>query len=196
MGYALAQAALRRGAEVFLVSGPTALDAPAGAHLIRVRSASQMRDAVFELYPRADVVIKAAAVADYRPKSYSENKIKKGGEATAIQLVPTDDILALLGRRKEHQILVGFAAETGDLLANARGKLAAKNLDIIVANDVARGVFGQDSASAVILSALGDEIQVDGESKLHIADRVLDMVEKVRIARSASRGPGSGPSKT
>jgi phosphopantothenoylcysteine decarboxylase/phosphopantothenate--cysteine ligase len=172
------------------------LEVPAGAHLIRVRSADQMRDAVLELYPRVDVVVKAAAVADYRPQSYSENKIKKGGEPTAIRLVPTDDILALLGRQKEHQVLVGFAAETGDLSANARGKLGAKNLDIVVANDVKRGVFGEDSASAIIISTLGDEIRMEGESKLHIADRILDVVERVRIARPASRKLGQGPSKT
>lgn len=183
MGYALAEAAALRGADVHLVSGPTALRAPAGVHLVPVRSAAQMRDAVLGLFPGADVVVKAAAVADYRPACYSERKLKKGPASARIELVPNDDILALLGRQKKHQVLVGYAAETDNLRSNALAKLAAKNLDIVVANDVSHGVFGEDSTSATIISTLGNECTLERVSKSHLAGQVLDEVERVRLAR-------------
>lgn len=188
MGYAVARAARRRGAEVFLVSGPTELAPPPGVELVRVRSAEQMRQAVLELYPRMDVVIKAAAVADYRPRHCSADKIKKGKGTLALELEPTIDILETLGRSKGGQILVGFAAETGDPSAAARAKLAAKNLDIIVANDVSRGVFGAERASAVIIGATGEEVRMEEAPKAQIAERLLDMVDGLRAARAAGRG--------
>lgn len=188
MGYAAARAARRRGAEVVLVSGPTELPPPPGVELVRVRSAEQMRQAVLELYPRMDVVIKAAAVADYRPRRCSADKIKKGKGTLALELEPTIDILETLGRSKSGQILVGFAAETGDPIAAARAKLAAKNLDLIVANDVSRGVFGAERASVVIIGATGEEVRMEEAPKAQIAERLLDMVDGLRAARGAGRG--------
>jgi phosphopantothenoylcysteine decarboxylase/phosphopantothenate--cysteine ligase len=141
-----------------------------------------MREATLELYAQSDVVIKAAAVADYRPASISPEKIKKAPSATSIPLEPTDDILALLGREKSRQILVGFAAETENLLPNARRKMQVKNLDMVVANDVSRGVFGEDRASVLILTREGEKIAVENEANLAIAERVLDLVEKLRQA--------------
>ncbi|MFH1574054.1 MAG: bifunctional phosphopantothenoylcysteine decarboxylase/phosphopantothenate--cysteine ligase CoaBC [Acidobacteriota bacterium] len=177
MGFALAQAALWRGAEVHLVSGPTALAPPGGARFAAVRSAGEMYDAALALYSDMDVVIMAAAVADHRPAAPSPTKVKKREAATAIELVPTQDILSELGRRKSRQVLVGFAAETDDVAANARIKMEAKNLDLIVANDVSRGVFGEDSSSVRILCRGGDDVVVERESKLAIARRILDRIE-------------------
>jgi len=187
MGYALAQAAIWRGAEVHLVSGPTTLKPPAGAKVTAVRSAAEMLGAVTDLFPAMDVVLMAAAVSDYRPRSFSRAKLKKDRRQTALQLVPTEDILALLGRQKGRQVVIGFAAETDDLLANARKKLAAKNLDAIVANDVSQGVFGRDSASVHILSARGESLHIARESKLSIAGKVLDIADKIRLSRQGQR---------
>jgi len=136
MGYALAQAARQRGARVILVSGPVALSAPVGVELVAVESACQMRQAVMERVTDSTVVIKAAAVADYRPVLRNDQKIKKQGERLTIELERNPDILAELGRLEKRPLLVGFAAETTELQAHAATKLAAKNLDMIVANDV------------------------------------------------------------
>src|ERR1700742_4670222 len=127
MGYALAEAALRRGARVLLVSGPTAVTPPAGAELTRVGSAEQMRQAVLKMLPEATIVIKTAAVADYRPKSAAEQKIKRKG-TMSLELEPTTDILAELARSKSSQVIIGFAAETENVLENARKKLLSKSL--------------------------------------------------------------------
>ncbi|HSW39825.1 MAG TPA: bifunctional phosphopantothenoylcysteine decarboxylase/phosphopantothenate--cysteine ligase CoaBC, partial [Acidobacteriota bacterium] len=132
MGYAVACAARRRGAEVVLISGPTSLPSPAGVTTVRVRSAEQMKEAVLRFFPSMDIVVKAAAVADYRPAERHDRKIKKGREAMTLRLEPTDDILALLGVEKKRQVLVGFAAETENLLESARGKLQKKNCDLLV----------------------------------------------------------------
>ncbi len=185
MGYAVARAARQRGAEVFLVSGPTALDPPAGVRVISVRTASEMKDAVLALYPQVNVVFKAAAVADYRPAEYATDKIKKGGEPALITLVPTEDILARLGAAKTHQFLVGFTAETRDLLEQARRKLVRKNLDMIVANDVSTGVFGSDSATVHVLSPGGETVTLENLSKVEIAHRILDLVLRALEARIA-----------
>jgi len=135
MGYALAEAALRRGARVLLVSGPTALTPPGAAEVTGVESAEQMRQAVLKLLPEASIVIKTAAVSDYRPKATSAQKIKRTGPMS-LELEPTTDILAELSRHKQSQIIVGFSAETQNALENARKKLSAKSLDAIVVNDV------------------------------------------------------------
>lgn len=180
MGYAVAQTASQRGAEVFLVSGPTNLNAPSGVQLVPVRSAAQMKDAVLELYPKMDIVIKAAAVADYRPAELSPQKIKKGSSAIQLSLTRTDDILELLGKQKKNQVLVGFAAETEHLLESAKEKLARKNLDLLVANDVSKGIFGSDSAAVFVLSRTGETVTLQEQSKHAIAGRLLDMALSIR----------------
>lgn len=149
MGYAIAEAASRLGAEVTLISGPTSLAAPAGVRLVNVESAQEMYDAVWEAYPAAQAVIMAAAVADYRPATAYQEKIKKGGEQT-IALVLNPDILASLGKDKGDRILIGFAAETENLLKYAQKKLEEKNLDMIVANDVSRKGAGFDADTNII----------------------------------------------
>ncbi len=183
MGYAVAQAARQRGADVILVSGPTALEAPAGVRLAAVRSTEDMKNAVLGFYPEMDIVIKAAAVADYRPAEYAGDKLKKSGQATTLSLIPTDDILAQLGASKVNQVLVGFTAETRDLLANAREKMTRKNLDLMVANDVSSGVFGSDSSTVHILSLSGETITMANCSKLEIAHRILDLALRLQQQR-------------
>jgi phosphopantothenoylcysteine decarboxylase/phosphopantothenate--cysteine ligase len=182
MGYAIARAARRRGAEVILVSGPTHLPAPSGVRFLSVRSAAEMREAVLGEFPRADIVIKAAAVSDYRPKSRSPEKVKKSGEPAAIELEPNDDILALLGNLKKEQVLVGFAAESERLIEHARRKIEAKNLDLIVANDISQGVFGEDYATVRILPREGEEIVLHEQSKVSIANQILDRALAARTA--------------
>jgi phosphopantothenoylcysteine decarboxylase/phosphopantothenate--cysteine ligase len=184
MGYAIAQAAWERGAEVVLVSGPTAMEPPAGVRTIQVRSADEMKNAVLQLYPQMDIVIKAAAVADYRPAVYALKKIKKTEQPITMSLVPTDDILKQLGSAKKNQVLVGFTAETEDLLAHAREKIASKNLDLIVANDASSGVFGADSATVHILLPTGETVTVENCSKLAIAHRILELTLQVQKLRN------------
>jgi phosphopantothenoylcysteine decarboxylase / phosphopantothenate---cysteine ligase len=186
MGYALAQAASRRGAEVALVSGPTALDVPAGVTLIPVRSAAEMHSAVWNLFPQMDIVIKAAAVADFRPVERAPEKIKKSGAAATLLLVPTEDILAQLGAAKRQQVLVGFSAETADLLDHARGKMSRKNLDLMVANDVSSGVFGSETSTVHILQPCGETVTMENRPKLEIAHRILDLALHARVARTES----------
>ena len=181
MGYAVAEAAQRRGASVFLVSGPTALKAPSGVQLMQVRSAAQMKDAVLRLYPTMDIVVKAAAVSDYRPAEVAAQKIKKNRSGMNLHLERTEDILELLGKGKKDQILVGFAAETENLLDSAREKLNRKNLDFLVANDVSQGVFGADSSTVHILSRTGETITLKDQSKLSIADKILDLALSLRM---------------
>jgi len=183
MGYAIAQAAAQRGAEVTLVSGPAALTPPARVRTILVRSASEMRSAVLQNYAQADIVIKAAAVADYRPAELASEKIKKQTAPTSLSLVPTDDILAELGAAKKHQILVGFTAETRDLIARAREKMVRKNLDLMIANDVSSGVFGADSATVHILAPRGEVVTIRDLSKLEIAHRILDLALRAQESR-------------
>ena len=150
MGYALAAAAAVRGASVTLVSGPVSLKAPPGVKTISVESAAQMRDAVLAEFAGTDIVIKAAAVADYRPESIELQKIKKDSGTLTIQLIKNPDILAELGRRKSKQFLVGFAAETQDLLKHAEEKLRKKNLDMLVANDVTMAGAGFDADTNIV----------------------------------------------
>jgi len=176
MGYAMAEAALRRGARVLLVSGPTALTPPGAAELTRVESAEQMREAVLNLLPQATIVIKTAAVSDYRAKSASLQKIKRKGPVT-LELEPTADILQEISFRRQSQIVVGFAAETENVLENARQKLAAKHLDAIVVNDVSREGVGFDSDRNEVTIITHDQIvEVPETTKWEVAQRVLDQV--------------------
>ncbi|MFZ0760624.1 MAG: bifunctional phosphopantothenoylcysteine decarboxylase/phosphopantothenate--cysteine ligase CoaBC [Candidatus Sulfotelmatobacter sp.] len=183
MGYALAEAALRRGARVLLISGPTALTAPGAAEVTGVESAEQMRDAVLSLLPQATIVIKTAAVSDYRAKSVSPQKIKRKGPI-ALELEPTADILKEISLRKQRQIVVGFAAETENVLENARQKLAAKHLDAVVVNDVSRQGIGFDSNRNEVTIITHDEVvEVAETSKWEVAQRVLDQVVRIRQQR-------------
>jgi phosphopantothenoylcysteine decarboxylase / phosphopantothenate---cysteine ligase len=183
MGYALAEAALRRGARVLLISGPTALKPPAAAEVTRVESAREMHDAVLRLLPQASIVIKTAAVSDYASSSSPLQKIKRGGKLT-LDLEPTMDILAEIARRKTSQIVVGFAAETEKILDNARKKLASKSLDAIVANDVSQAGVGFDSdRNAVTILTASETIQVPETTKWEVAQRVLDQVVRLKERR-------------
>ncbi|HEX3351648.1 MAG TPA: bifunctional phosphopantothenoylcysteine decarboxylase/phosphopantothenate--cysteine ligase CoaBC [Terriglobales bacterium] len=185
MGYALAEAALRRGARVLLVSGPTSLTPPGGAEFTSVESAEQMRQATMKLLPEASIVIKTAAVADYRPKSAAPQKIKRKG-SLSLELEPTTDILAELVRSKSSQIIIGFAAETENVLENARKKLVNKSLDAIVVNDVSREGVGFDSdRNAVTIITQSEVIEVPETTKWEVAQRVLDQVAKLRKAVKA-----------
>ena len=180
MGYALAEAASRRGARVLLVSGPTSLKPPASAEVTRVESASQMTDAVFSLLPQASIVIKAAAVSDYTIVDPPDQKIKRTGRLT-LDLEPTSDILVELARRKRGQIVVGFAAETENVLENARRKLASKSLDAIVVNDVSKEGIGFDSErNAVTILTASDTISVPETTKWEVAQRVLDCAVQLK----------------
>jgi phosphopantothenoylcysteine decarboxylase/phosphopantothenate--cysteine ligase len=179
MGYAIAEGALRRGARVLLVSGPTAIVPPGAAVLTRVETAEQMRTAVLKLLPESTVVVKTAAVSDYRPKATAGQKIKRKGPMT-LELEPTADILAELARQKTSQIIVGFAAETENVLENARKKLASKSLDAIVVNDVSREGVGFDSdRNAVTIISHEEVVEVPETSKWEVAQRVLDQVVKL-----------------
>ena len=186
MGYAVAEAALRRAARVLLVSGPTSLTPPGAAELTRVESAEQMRDAVLNLLAQATIVIKAAAVSDYRAKSVSPQKIKRKGPLT-LELEPTADILKEISLRKQSQIVVGFAAETENVLENARQKLSAKQLDAIVVNDVSREGIGFDSDRNEATIITHDEVvEVPEDTKLEVAQRVLDQVVRIRQRRKSA----------
>ena len=180
MGYALAEAALRRGAQVQLISGPTNLMPPGAVQFMRVETTEQMRDAALERFPQVTIVIKTAAVADYRPRTTAAQKLKRSGPL-ALELEPTPDILAELAARKTHQLIVGFAAETQDVLENARKKLAKKALDAIVVNDVSHNGIGFDSDHTAVTILTHDEVvEVPETTKWEVAQRVLDVVVKLR----------------
>lgn len=180
MGYALAEVAVRRGARVLLVSGPTSLTPPGTAEFTRVESSEQMRDAVLNLLPRASIVIKTAAVSDYRPKNPAVQKIKGKGDMT-LELEATPDILKEISQKKTSQIVVGFAAETENVLENARQKLLAKNLDAIVVNDVSRAGVGFDSDRNAVTIITRDEVaEVPETTKWEVAQRVIDQIVRLR----------------
>jgi phosphopantothenoylcysteine decarboxylase/phosphopantothenate--cysteine ligase len=163
---------------VTLVLGPTHLPAPAGVNTVRVTTAQEMRDAAMTAFENADVVVAAAAVADYRPAMVSAQKVKKSDAPASISLERTPDILAEMGRSKRPgQVLIGFAAETEDLVSNARAKLRAKNLDAVVANDVTRegAGFGTDTNIATLVTASG-ETELGPMTKREMADAILDAV--------------------
>jgi phosphopantothenoylcysteine decarboxylase / phosphopantothenate---cysteine ligase len=185
MGYALAEAALRRGARVLLVSGPTALKPPGAAEVTLVESSEQMLQAVLKLLPQATIVIKTAAVADYRPRSAASQKMKRTGPMS-LELEPTADILAEIARHKHSQIIIGFAAETQNVLENARKKLALKSLDAIVVNDVSREGVGFDSErNAVTIITHSEVIEVPETTKWEVAQQVLDQVVRLRQQKPA-----------
>lgn len=176
MGYALARVGARRGAQVTLVSGPTSLGPPGGVRLISVVTASEMRAAVLEEFPGATAVLMAAAVADYRPERFVPKKIKKGEGPIQIKLHPNPDILRELGTRKDGKLLVGFAAETEELLANAEKKLREKNLDLIVVNDITRegSGFDADTNEAALLDRKGRVERLPLMTKEELAHRIYD----------------------
>ena len=186
MGYALAEAAQRRGARVVLVSGPTERKIPEGVDWVPVRAAEEMRRAVREHAAEANIVIMAAAVADYRPAAAQEKKIKRGEGSFTLELEPTPDILAELGRERapgdSQRVLVGFAAETDRVAENARHKLARKGADMIVANDVTQEGAGFDSDTNIvtIFTRDGREIPLPKMDKLEVANRILDRVLEIQ----------------
>jgi phosphopantothenoylcysteine decarboxylase/phosphopantothenate--cysteine ligase len=182
MGYRLAEAARDRGARVILVSGPTALPEPRGVTFVSVRSAAEMQRAVSSHASEATVVMAAAAVSDYKPAQASPSKLKKTDAPMQLELVRTPDILKSLGERKGAKLLVGFAAETENLVENARGKLESKNLDLIVANDVtAPGAgFGTPTNSVVLLRRDGQRRDIPLASKREVAERILDELVALR----------------
>lgn len=187
MGYALAEAALRRGAKVLLVTGPTSLTPPGAAQVSRVESAGEMHHAVLELFPQATVAVMTAAVSDYKVQQIAPHKIKRDGEMT-LQLQPTADILKEISKQKNCQIIIGFAAETENVLENARKKLISKSLDAIVVNDVSREGTGFDSdRNAVTIITQADVIEVPETTKWEVAQRVLDQVSGLRKLRTLSK---------
>jgi phosphopantothenoylcysteine decarboxylase/phosphopantothenate--cysteine ligase len=184
MGYRLAEAARDRGARVVLVSGPTWLGQPHGVEYVMVRSAQEMQAAVLAHAEAATVVAMAAAVSDYRPASAFAQKLKKADGALSVEMVRTPDILRSLGAAKGSRFLIGFAAETEDVLESARKKRLEKNADLLVANDVSSSgaVFGQEQSAAVLIDARG-ETAVPRGSKRALADRIWDRVLELKAAR-------------
>jgi phosphopantothenoylcysteine decarboxylase/phosphopantothenate--cysteine ligase len=178
MGYAVAEAAVKLGATVTVVAGPTSVSAPGGVRLIEVETARQMYDAALSEFNSADFVIAAAAVADYRPRLVSSQKLKKGGGFADIPVENTDDILAEFGRIKSTQVLVGFAAETEELEDNARAKLRSKNLDWIVANDVtaAGAGFDVDTNIVEIYDKTGRVLRLPKLSKREVAEQLWSLL--------------------
>ncbi len=187
MGFAVAEAAARRGAKVTLVSGPVILETPPGVERIPVRTAEEMRRAVAQKFPDASVGIFAAAVADYRPAEMQSAKIKRFKEPLTIRLEPTPDILAEAAQKKGDRLIVGFAAETDHVAENARKKLAAKNADLIVANDVtAEGAgFDHDTNIVTLFSRDGRDLALPKLSKSEVAQRILDEVVRLKSLRAA-----------
>ena len=190
MGYAVAEAAARRGAHVILVSGPTSLEAPAGVERIDVRTAEEMHRAVLDKVINCSIAIFAAAVSDYRPAEPNGQKIKRNSDSFTLSLEPTPDILASVARNKGERFLVGFAAETDHVAENARKKLASKNADLIVANDVtAEGAgFDHDTNIVTLFARDGRDLALPRMSKSEVAQRILDEVVRLRSSsRTAHR---------
>ena len=176
MGYALADAAQKRGFDTILVTGPVNLEAPANVEVVRIESAAEMAAAVERLFPACDAVVMAAAVADYRPVEVSEHKLKKQPGDLTLRLERTEDILASLGAAKRPgQLLVGFAAETDDLVENASEKLRRKNLDWIVANKVSDG-FGADTNKVILLGRGGEVVELPLAPKSEVAEKILEKI--------------------
>jgi len=196
MGYAVARAAARRGAKVVLVTGPTALETPRGVERVDVRSAEDMLRAVEARFPECTLAVFAAAVADYRAVEPSESKIKRTQDALTLRLEPNPDILATVAREKGDRLVVGFAAETDNVAENARKKLAQKNADVMVANDVtAEGAgFDVDTNMVTLLSCDGRDLALPRLTKAEVAERILDEVLRLRgVLRSrpaSKRGGG------
>jgi len=187
MGYALAETAARRGARVILVSGPTALAVPSNVEVMPVETAAQMRDAVMARREEATIFVGAAAVADYTPAKPLSKKMKQH-EAFALDLTPTDNIVSLLAKRRDDQLLIGFAAETENVLEHAREKMRKKKMDAIVANDVSNKSIGFDSEqNAVTIITQSDVVEVPTASKREVAGRVWDAVKALRMKSVAAR---------
>lgn len=182
MGYAIAKEARDRGAEVILVSGPTNLEPPKNVKIINIKTNEEMRKEILQNFKWADIVIKSAAVADYKPKEYSKEKIKKGEGDLNICLTRDNDILKFLGEIKTHQVLVGFAAESDNVLENAERKLKNKNLDFIVANDITYSDtgFGSEDNKVVILSKNNEKLELEKMSKKKVASNIFDMILEKR----------------
>ena len=182
MGYAIAEEARDRGAEVVLVSGPTNLNPPKDVKIINIKTNEEMKNEILEYFEWADIVIKSAAVADYKPKEYSKEKIKKGEGDLNLCLTRDNDILKSLGDMKTHQVLVGFAAESNDVLKNAEKKLKNKNLDFIVANDITASDtgFGSEDNKVVILSKNNEKLELEKMSKKEVASNIFDMILEKR----------------
>jgi len=189
MGYALANAAAQRGAQVVLVSGPVQLPEPHGVRVLHVRTAREMHDAVMEHLPEAGIIVKAAAVADYHLSQVPRNKMKKTAMRMSLDLDPTPDILAELGQKKGDRLLIGFAAETENLVESARQKLASKNCDMVVANLVNQEATGfeSDENEVVLVLSTGETIPLSRAPKREIADRIFDQVLKLRLAVHAAQ---------
>ena len=184
MGYAIARAAVMRGAEVTLISGPTTLPPPAGSILIKIKTAEEMKKAVFKNHKKMDVIIKAAAVADYRPSQSAGQKIKKSADDISIELVKNPDILSELGKSNSRpgRVLVGFAAETENILNNAKEKMTKKNLDMIVVNDVSRkdAGFDVDTNKVTFIFKDGSNEELPLLTKEEVADKLLDKIKIIR----------------
>lgn len=182
MGYAIAKEARDRGAIVTLISGPSNEKEPFGVSFIRINTNEEMMTAVINNYEDSDIVIKAAAVSDYKPKVYSSNKIKKSENGLNLELVRDNDILKELGLHKKRQILVGFAAESNDLLQNANEKLLKKNLDYIVANDITKADvgFGTDDNKVIILSKDNEPLAIEKMTKKQVARELFNLINKKR----------------
>ncbi len=178
MGYAIAEEARDRGAEVVLISGPTNIKPLVGVRTINVETNEEMLNAVKSEFDSSDIVVKSAAVSDYKPKTYSDKKIKKGPGNLNMELVRDNDILKELGALKKHQILVGFAAESNDVIKNAHIKLEKKNLDYIVANDIteSNAGFGTDTNRVTIINRDGKEISLDNMSKRLVGYKLFNMI--------------------
>ncbi|MDK0735397.1 bifunctional phosphopantothenoylcysteine decarboxylase/phosphopantothenate--cysteine ligase CoaBC [Clostridium perfringens] len=179
MGYSIAEEARDRGAEVVLISGPTSLRKPNGIKVIDVKTNEDMFNAIKDEFEDADIVIKSAAVADYKAKNYSSEKIKKTGDDLNLIFERDRDILKTLGDMKENQILVGFAAESSNLKENAKGKLERKNLDYIVANDISKPEtgFASDENKVTIISKSGEEVSLEKMSKREVAKNIFDIIK-------------------
>lgn len=182
MGYAIAEEARDRGAQVTLITGPTNLETPFGIDVVKVNTNEEMLKAILDEYETSDIVIKSAAVADYKPKNYSIEKIKKKEENLLLEFERDNDILNLLGKEKVKQVLVGFAAESSDVLNNAKDKLKRKNLDYIVANDISSKDtgFASDNNKVIILDDKGEELYLDTMSKRDVAKHLFDLINKRR----------------
>lgn len=179
MGYSIAEEARDRGAEVVLISGPTSLRKPNGIKVIDIKTNEDMFNAIKNEFKDADIVIKSAAVADYKAKNYSSEKIKKTGDDLNLTFERDRDILKTLGDMKENQILVGFAAESSNLKENAKGKLERKNLDYIVANDISKPEtgFASDENKVTIISKSGEEVSLEKMSKREVAKNIFDIIK-------------------
>ncbi len=189
MGYALAEAAASRGAHVVMIAGPVQLPDPAKATVIHVRTAVEMHTAVFQNLGQATIIVKAAAVADYHVSSVPQRKIKKTATRMSLELDPTPDILAEVGQKKGDRLLIGFAAETDNLIDEARRKLRSKNCDMVVANLVGQDGTGfeSDENEGVMVLSTGETIPLSRAPKREIAERIFDQVLKLRLALHAAQ---------